>query len=162
MSPARRSIKRRDWPRGLYESRPGYFVWRHPDGHALPIGRVPLAVAKNEALTANQHVAEQRPGLIERLTGAANTVEALLEVREAIRGQMDLQLVAFPQDGLLRSPTALALAKRSFNADSDNIRGISMMALNSVKLFFAGKRVKTANQAQNAVPYLYSYAPTGK
>jgi peptide/nickel transport system substrate-binding protein len=30
------------------------------------------------------------------------------------------------------------------------------------QLFFAGKRVKTANQAQNAVPYLYSYAPTGK
>lgn len=79
MSPARRSIKRRDWPRGLYESRPGYYVWRHPDGHALPIGRVPLAVAKNEALAANQHVAEQRPGLVERLTGAANTVDALLE-----------------------------------------------------------------------------------
>ncbi|GAC1581491.1 MAG: 1,4-dihydroxy-2-naphthoyl-CoA synthase [Sphingomicrobium sp.] len=35
-----------------------------------------------------------------------------------------------------RSPTALALAKRSFNADSDNIRGISMMALNAVKLFY--------------------------
>jgi peptide/nickel transport system substrate-binding protein len=30
------------------------------------------------------------------------------------------------------------------------------------QLFFAGKHVKTANQAQNAVPYLYSYAPTGK
>ena len=30
------------------------------------------------------------------------------------------------------------------------------------QLFFTGKRVKTANQAQNAVPYLYSYAPTGK
>ena len=35
-----------------------------------------------------------------------------------------------------RSPTALALAKRSFNADSDNIRGISMLALNAVKLFY--------------------------
>ena len=35
-----------------------------------------------------------------------------------------------------RSPTALALAKRSFNADSDNIRGISMMGLNAVKLFY--------------------------
>jgi 2-ketocyclohexanecarboxyl-CoA hydrolase len=35
-----------------------------------------------------------------------------------------------------RSPTALALAKRSFNADSDNIRGISNMALHAVKLFY--------------------------
>lgn len=30
------------------------------------------------------------------------------------------------------------------------------------QLYFTGKKVKTANQAQNAVPYLYSYAPTGK
>jgi len=35
-----------------------------------------------------------------------------------------------------RSPTALALAKRSFNADSDNIRGISNMALHAVKMFY--------------------------
>jgi peptide/nickel transport system substrate-binding protein len=30
------------------------------------------------------------------------------------------------------------------------------------QLYFTGARVKTANQAQNAIPYLYSYAPTGK
>ena len=35
-----------------------------------------------------------------------------------------------------RSPTALALAKRSFNADSDSIRGISNLALHAVKLFY--------------------------
>src|SRR6266850_1399400 len=35
-----------------------------------------------------------------------------------------------------RSPTAIALAKRSFNADSDNIRGISNLALHAVKLFY--------------------------
>jgi 2-ketocyclohexanecarboxyl-CoA hydrolase len=35
-----------------------------------------------------------------------------------------------------RSPTALALAKRSFNADSDSIRGISNFALHAVKLFY--------------------------
>jgi 2-ketocyclohexanecarboxyl-CoA hydrolase len=35
-----------------------------------------------------------------------------------------------------RSPTALALAKRSFNADSENIRAISLMSLNAVKLFY--------------------------
>ena len=37
---------------------------------------------------------------------------------------------------LPRSPTAIALAKRSFNADSDNIRGISNFALHAVKLFY--------------------------
>lgn len=36
-----------------------------------------------------------------------------------------------------RSPTALAFLKRSFNADSDAIRGISNMALHAVKLYYA-------------------------
>src|SRR5712664_2692144 len=35
-----------------------------------------------------------------------------------------------------RSPTAIALAKRSFNADSDNIRGISNFALHALKMFY--------------------------
>lgn len=48
-----------------------------------------------------------------------------------------------------RSPTALALAKRSFNADSDNIRGISMMALNSVKLFYDTDESKEGVNAFN-------------
>lgn len=83
MSPARRSIKRRDWPRGLREPRPGYYTWDHPDGRCFPIGRVPLAVAKNEALAANQHVIAQRPGLLERITGASNTVAELLDTMPA-------------------------------------------------------------------------------
>jgi hypothetical protein len=58
MSPARRSVRRRDWPRGLAERRPGYFTWRHPDGREIAIGRVPLAVAKSEAIAANQHIAD--------------------------------------------------------------------------------------------------------
>jgi len=49
----------------------------------------------------------------------------------------------------LRSPTALALAKRSFNADSDNIRGISMMALNAVKLFYDTEESKEGVRAFN-------------
>jgi peptide/nickel transport system substrate-binding protein len=30
------------------------------------------------------------------------------------------------------------------------------------QLYFVSKRIKTVNQAQNAIPYLYSFAPTGK
>jgi enterobacteria phage integrase len=78
MSPARRSHRKRDWPRGLYEPRAGYYVWRHPDGRTLPIGRVSLATARNEALAANLHVQETKPGLVERLTGAGNTINDLL------------------------------------------------------------------------------------
>lgn len=46
-----------------------------------------------------------------------------------------------------RSPTALALAKRSFNADSDNIRGISMLSLNAVKLYYDTEESKEGMRA---------------
>jgi integrase len=79
MSPARRSIKRRDWPRGLREPRPGYFAWQHPDGSVMGIGRVPLAVAKAQANAANLHVAEHQPTLVARMMGAGRTVGDLLD-----------------------------------------------------------------------------------
>lgn len=79
MNAARRGIKRRDWPRGLREPRPGYFAWEHPGGRILPIGRVPLATAKAEALAANMHIANQRPTLVDRLAGVDKTVTQLLE-----------------------------------------------------------------------------------
>ena len=78
MSPARRSVRRRDWPRGLTERHPGYFSWRDTDGKEWAIGRKPLAVAKAEAIAANLHRAEQRGGLVDRLTGAGNTIADLL------------------------------------------------------------------------------------
>ena len=58
-----------------------------------------------------------------------------------------------------RSPTALALAKRSFNADSDNIRGISMMALNSVKLFYNTEESKEGMRAfqEKRAPEFHKY-----
>jgi len=48
-----------------------------------------------------------------------------------------------------RSPTALALAKRSFNADSDSIRGISNLALHAVKLFYDTAESKEGVSAYN-------------
>ncbi|HEX6137037.1 MAG TPA: amidohydrolase family protein [Casimicrobiaceae bacterium] len=51
-------------------------------------------------------------------------VEALLHVRERVRPYLDLQLVAFPQDGLLRSPGALANLKRALALGVDVVGGI--------------------------------------
>lgn len=78
MNAARRTISRREWPRGLYAPRPGYYIWRSPEGKVYPIGRVPLAHAKSEAIAANQHLADIAPSLVERLTGAAHTVADIL------------------------------------------------------------------------------------
>ena len=51
-------------------------------------------------------------------------VEALLHVKERVKPYLDLQLVAFPQDGVLRSPTALANLKRSLDMGVDVVGGI--------------------------------------
>ncbi|MBT9491241.1 MAG: amidohydrolase family protein [Paucibacter sp.] len=51
-------------------------------------------------------------------------VEALLHVRERVKPYLDLQLVAFPQDGLLRAPGALANLKRALDMGVEVVGGI--------------------------------------
>jgi cytosine deaminase len=51
-------------------------------------------------------------------------VEALLHVRERVKPYLDLQLVAFPQDGLLRSPGALDHLTRALDMGVDVVGGI--------------------------------------
>lgn len=51
-------------------------------------------------------------------------VEALLHVKQVVAPWLDLQLVAFPQDGLLRSPGALANLKRALDMGVDVVGGI--------------------------------------
>lgn len=51
-------------------------------------------------------------------------VEALLEVRKQVAPYLDLQLVAFPQDGVLRDPTAMANLLRALDMGVDVVGGI--------------------------------------
>jgi cytosine deaminase len=51
-------------------------------------------------------------------------VQALLEVKRRVAPYLDLQLVAFPQDGVLRSPAALANLKRALDLGVDVVGGI--------------------------------------
>tara|TARA_R110002020_G_scaffold424896_1_gene634233 strand:+ start:35110 stop:36387 length:1278 start_codon:yes stop_codon:yes gene_type:complete len=51
-------------------------------------------------------------------------VEALLEVREHVKDYIDLQLVAFPQDGFYRDPTARANTIRALDMGVDVVGGI--------------------------------------
>jgi cytosine deaminase len=51
-------------------------------------------------------------------------VEALLEVKRRVAPYLDLQLVAFPQDGVLRSPGAFANLKRAIAMGVDVVGGI--------------------------------------
>jgi 2-ketocyclohexanecarboxyl-CoA hydrolase len=50
--------------------------------------------------------------------------------------QLDATVDAWCAELMEKSPTALAIAKRSFNADSDNIRGIGNSGLEALGLFY--------------------------
>lgn len=52
------------------------------------------------------------------------TVSALLEVRDAMRDWLTIQLVAFPQDGYLRNPDQPALLARALDMGVDLVGGI--------------------------------------
>lgn len=51
-------------------------------------------------------------------------VQALLDVRESVKPYLDLQLVAFPQDGVLRNPTAHDNTRRALDMGVDVVGGI--------------------------------------
>ena len=51
-------------------------------------------------------------------------VKALLEVRELVKREIDLQLVAFPQDGFLRSPVAETTLPAALELGVDVVGGI--------------------------------------
>jgi cytosine/creatinine deaminase len=51
-------------------------------------------------------------------------VEALLDVKQKVAGYMDLQLVAFPQDGLYRSPNALGNLRNALEMGVEVVGGI--------------------------------------
>ena len=73
------------------------------------------AVARG-LLAIRSHVDTSHPSLL--------TVQALLEVRQRVAPYLDLQLVAFPQDGLLRTPDGLRNLQRALDLGVDVVGGI--------------------------------------
>jgi cytosine/creatinine deaminase len=73
------------------------------------------AVAKG-LLAIRSHVDTSDPSLL--------PVEAMLEVRKRVAGFIDLQLVAFPQDGVLRAPGGVENLRRALDLGVDVVGGI--------------------------------------
>jgi len=73
------------------------------------------AVAKG-LLAIRSHVDTSDPSLL--------PVRAMLEVKQRVAPYLDLQLVAFPQDGVLRSPGGLDNLKRALDLGVDVVGGI--------------------------------------
>ena len=73
------------------------------------------AVAKG-LLAIRSHVDTSDPSLL--------AVDALLEVKRRVAPYLDLQLVAFPQDGVLRAPGGVENLKRALDKGVDIVGGI--------------------------------------
>ena len=50
--------------------------------------------------------------------------------------QLDAEVRKWCEEILEKSPTAIAIAKRSFNVDTEMIRGMSAMAMQALKLYY--------------------------
>lgn len=70
----------------------------------------------NGLLAIRSHVDVSDPRLL--------AVEALLQVKESVKPYLDLQLVAFPQDGVLRSRGAMENLTRALDMGVDVVGGI--------------------------------------
>ncbi len=51
--------------------------------------------------------------------------------------ELDAEVARWCAEIMERSPTAIAIAKRSFNADSENIRGIGAMGMQTLSMYYA-------------------------
>jgi 2-ketocyclohexanecarboxyl-CoA hydrolase len=63
--------------------------------------------------------------------------------------ELDAEVAKWSADINQMSPSALAIAKRSFNADSENIRGIGFLGVQAVKHYYMSEESKEGVRAFN-------------
>ena len=56
--------------------------------------------------------------------------------------ELDNEIKAWCSEIMEKSPTALAIAKRSFNASTEHIRGIGSMGMQSVAMYYESDESK--------------------
>ena len=82
-----------------------------------------------------------------RRYSAAEALEMGLVNTVVSEGELDAEVDKWCEEIHANSPTAIAIAKRSFNADSENIRGISTMGMQALKLFYDTEESKEGVRA---------------
>lgn len=99
-----------------------------------------------------RHVGEKRAReiwfLCRRYT-AQQAYEMGLVNKVVPHDQLDAEVETWAAEINVLSPTALAIAKRSFNADSENIRGISFLGIQAVKHYYMSEESKEGVRAFN-------------
>ena len=63
--------------------------------------------------------------------------------------ELDAEVARWCEELVARSPTAIAIAKKSFNADTDHIKGIAGLGMQALKLYYATEESKEGVSALN-------------
>ena len=64
--------------------------------------------------------------------------------------ELDAEVDRWCHELLEKSPTALAIAKRSFNADTEAMRGISSLGMQAVSLYYRTEEAREGVEAFKA------------
>jgi 2-ketocyclohexanecarboxyl-CoA hydrolase len=64
-------------------------------------------------------------------------------------GELDAEVARWCAEIMERSPTAIAIAKRSFNADTENIRGIGGMGMQALSMYYDSEESQEGVRAFN-------------
>lgn len=64
-----------------------------------------------------------------------------------VHDELDAEVARWCEEILATSPTAITIAKRSFNADTDHIRGIGALGLQAVKLYYSTDEAREGGDA---------------
>ncbi|HEV8680723.1 MAG TPA: enoyl-CoA hydratase-related protein [Stellaceae bacterium] len=78
---------------------------------------------------------------------AAEAYEMGLVNKVVPADRLDAEVEAWCQEILALSPTAIAIAKRSFNADSENIKGIGALGFEALALYYDTGEAKEGTSA---------------
>lgn len=82
-----------------------------------------------------------------RRYSAQEALEMGLVNKVVPKEDLDAEVDAWCQEIVERSPTAIAIAKRSFNADTENIRGIANLGFQAVALYYQTDEAKEGGTA---------------
>ncbi|MEP9370340.1 enoyl-CoA hydratase-related protein [Xanthobacter sp. VNH20] len=85
---------------------------------------------------------------------AQEALEMGLVNRVVPAAELDAEVARWCEEILAMSPTAIAIAKRSFNADSESIRGISALGMQTLALFY-----ETAESKEGVAAFMQKRKP---
>lgn len=85
---------------------------------------------------------------------AQEALEMGLVNRMVPAAELDAEVARWCEEILAMSPTAIAIAKRSFNADSESIRGISALGMQTLALFY-----ETAESKEGVAAFMQKRKP---